>query len=181
MPPGFTGKRCETNINECINNPCVNGECKDEVNGYKCQCNSGFFGQNCDISCPTENSNYRVVDNLCYYFNTTYKNYDTQKQFCKTLFSGNGRLFEPKDLATYNKLYQVAKDNFSREYWFFGIQDPYKNGTLEYASNNLPLPFTVPYGGIGYSEKCVLICPPGVWYRWCCTSCNQYAICENSS
>jgi hypothetical protein len=27
-PPEFTGKRCEVNIDECINSPCVNGVCE---------------------------------------------------------------------------------------------------------------------------------------------------------
>ena len=174
-----TGKRCEENIDECIN--CINGECKDEINGYKCQCHSGFFGQNCDITCPTENSNYQVVDNLCYYFNNTYVNYDTQKQFCKTLFSGNGRLFEPQDLATFNKVYNVAKDNYSNKYWYIGVRDPYENGTITFTSNDLLLHFTIPWGGVSYrNQKCVLIYPPGKLHRFKC-SVGEYAICENSS
>ena len=160
--------------------------CKDEINGYKCQCHSGFFGQNCD--CPTGYGNYKVVDDKCYYFKNAFGNYEPQKQFCKTLFSGNGRLFEPQNLATLNKVHNVAKDNFSREFWYVGVRDPYKNGTLKFENNGLPLPFTWPMHGVDKyfmdvdnNEDCVLIYPDGKWRRFCCSCNTQYAICENAS
>ena len=39
--PGYTGSFCEVEINECDANPCVNGVCSDEINGYTCSCNAG--------------------------------------------------------------------------------------------------------------------------------------------
>ena len=188
VPPGFTGKRCETNIDKsrislsldkCINNPCgINGECTDDINGFKCQCNSGFFGQTCNITCP-----YHVVEDRCYYFREDYT-YDTQKKFCKTLFSGNGRLFEPQDLATFNKVYNVAKNSLDSDLdldWWMGIRDPFKNGTLAFESNGLPLPFTIPTDGVNHdTEDCVLIKTPGKWISFYCSA-YQNAICENSS
>ena len=47
--PGFTGLFCETNIDECYTKPCSpHGECLDLVNGYQCQCQSSWYGYNCD-------------------------------------------------------------------------------------------------------------------------------------
>jgi len=35
-------------INECASMPCLNGApCSDRVNGYSCQCASGYTGTNC--------------------------------------------------------------------------------------------------------------------------------------
>ena len=48
-PPGTIGKNCETDVNECLNNPCLNnGVCEDQLNHYQCVCASGFYGDNCD-------------------------------------------------------------------------------------------------------------------------------------
>lgn len=39
---GFTGTRCEVNVNECESNPCQNeGTCIDERGGYRCICMPG--------------------------------------------------------------------------------------------------------------------------------------------
>lgn len=46
---GFTGQRCEININECASNPCANGStCIDRINDYTCTCPPGYAGRRCD-------------------------------------------------------------------------------------------------------------------------------------
>ena len=42
--PGFTGKLCGEEINECLPNPCTNGAtCTDRSNDYECQCTLGRY------------------------------------------------------------------------------------------------------------------------------------------
>jgi hypothetical protein len=46
--PGFEGKRCEKDLNECQSNPCANGgTCHDLHNDYRCSCPPGWTGTNC--------------------------------------------------------------------------------------------------------------------------------------
>lgn len=43
----ISGNHCETNINDCIHDPCVNnGTCIDEINDYSCKCYTGYTGTN---------------------------------------------------------------------------------------------------------------------------------------
>lgn len=50
---GFTGQRCEININECAGDPCANGAtCEDGINDYSCVCAVGFAGRDC--ATPTD-------------------------------------------------------------------------------------------------------------------------------
>ncbi|XP_027059482.1 neurogenic locus Notch protein-like [Pocillopora damicornis] len=46
---GFTGKNCESDINECSKSPCKNGaKCVNLKGSYRCDCKSGYTGKNCE-------------------------------------------------------------------------------------------------------------------------------------
>ena len=48
---GYTGERCETNIDECESIPCDNdGSCIDGVNFYTCECTADYTGESCETN-----------------------------------------------------------------------------------------------------------------------------------
>ena len=44
---GYTGIDCETNIDDCLPNPCIHGNCTDGINTFNCTCESGYYGDTC--------------------------------------------------------------------------------------------------------------------------------------
>lgn len=70
--PGYTGLRCETNIDDCETNKCKNNAtCVDLIEGYQCKCQGGYMGQ---YTITDYKETIRIL-NFCVY--------DTG-QFCET-------------------------------------------------------------------------------------------------
>ena len=110
---GFTGIHCEVNIDECSGNPCFNGECTDGVNEYSCQCEVGYFGTNCNSTCPIDNPMYKMINDQCYFFVNETLNFDEAKENCNTSFHGTtGKLAEPKTKAFSDRLYEESVNMF---------------------------------------------------------------------
>ena len=67
--PGWQGRLCSQEVNECMSQPCANGGiCTDALNGFTCECTSNFGGATCteDINeCLTRQPcrNYVLCDN----------------------------------------------------------------------------------------------------------------------
>ncbi len=48
-PTGFNGRYCENNIDDCLNQPCMNNStCVDGINSYYCLCTNYFVDKDCN-------------------------------------------------------------------------------------------------------------------------------------
>lgn len=47
---GYTGRHCETDINECYSDPCHYGTCIDGLASFSCQCKPGYTGRLCETN-----------------------------------------------------------------------------------------------------------------------------------
>ncbi|CAM4564566.1 unnamed protein product, partial [Lepidochelys kempii] len=54
LPPGFSGERCESDLDQCVPvNPCRNGgSCLDGAGAFTCLCPPGFSGERCQTPLP---------------------------------------------------------------------------------------------------------------------------------
>jgi hypothetical protein len=153
-------------------------------------CETGYFGLNCDSTCPTNDPNYHLLNDHCIFLEKSNKNYEDAKQNCESKFSGHGKLFEPKTWSENQMAYKIAKASGSL--WWIGVNDKQTEGSFVYESNGSPLSYTpkfyAGYGSIGTSQNCIIYNPPSSgdesdivhWLDISCTS-AFYSICENST
>lgn len=59
---GYTGRNCETNIDDCQHQPCRHGgSCIDLVNDYKCVCRLPHTGRDCESKLDPCSPNRSVI------------------------------------------------------------------------------------------------------------------------
>ena len=69
-------------IDECLSNPCVNGNCTDMVAGYTCHCDVLFTGLHCDVrvdvceSLPCQNNGNCMLGDFGYECDCTRTGFD---------------------------------------------------------------------------------------------------------
>uniref|UniRef100_A0A1A9UCN5 Uncharacterized protein n=1 Tax=Glossina austeni TaxID=7395 RepID=A0A1A9UCN5_GLOAU len=84
-PAGFSGRRCEIDIDECSSQPCYNGgSCSDLPQGYRCECPPGYSGINCQDEASDCGENICPARAMCKN-EPGYKNYTC---LCRSGYTG---------------------------------------------------------------------------------------------
>ncbi|KAM3599899.1 uncharacterized protein V6R79_013549 [Siganus canaliculatus] len=82
--PGFTGQRCETDVDECQSNPCLNGAtCLDGVNSFSCLCLPSYSGELCEQDSEVCGFGWQKFQSHCYKYFTHRRTWDAAERECR--------------------------------------------------------------------------------------------------
>ena len=151
------------------------------IGGLRCEQNTGYQTP----PCPTDDSQFDVINNRCVCFETTKLTYDQAIENCKEKlkdYGGGGILYEPNSIAEQKRIVDMAYERWSDSYWtWIGVTDKTTEGQFTYNSNNQPINFTpnwhVSVGGSrGRRQNCIIMyvdAPSGSSYsKWLDDSCT---------
>lgn len=82
--PGFSGQRCETDVDECHSNPCLNGAtCMDGVNSFTCLCLPSYVGQLCEQDTEVCGFGWQKFQSHCYKYFKHRRPWDAAERECR--------------------------------------------------------------------------------------------------
>ncbi|KAM6930912.1 versican a [Xenentodon cancila] len=83
-PPGYTGHRCETDVDECQSNPCRNGgTCIDGLASFTCVCLPSYSGLYCETDTETCDYGWHKFQGHCYRYFPQRKSWDSAERECR--------------------------------------------------------------------------------------------------
>ena len=93
------------------------------------------------------------MNDRCYYFhNEEVKSFEDAQRICSEKFKehgfSNGRLYEPKDIENFAKIYELAEEfsyHPTLQIWL-GLNDKSNEGEFVYNSNGKQPKFNAPWG-----------------------------------
>lgn len=119
---GYSGKDCqvdETQLDECLSNPCQNGgNCVDKIGGYFCKCKLAFKGSNCeDVAHPDLLGGMASRGSSQYVIVTSRKTWLKAREHCRAL---GGDLAAVETEEEWRHVYDQVKAVDGDEYHWLG-------------------------------------------------------------
>uniref|UniRef100_A0A4W4H9A3 Versican core protein n=1 Tax=Electrophorus electricus TaxID=8005 RepID=A0A4W4H9A3_ELEEL len=82
--PGFSGERCENDIDECRSNPCHNGAtCIDGANSFTCVCLPSYSGDLCEQDTESCDFGWHKFQGYCYKYFHHRRTWDVAERECR--------------------------------------------------------------------------------------------------
>ncbi|XP_032426319.1 versican core protein [Xiphophorus hellerii] len=168
--PGFSGLRCETDVDECNSNPCLNGAtCLDRVNSFTCLCLPSYTGELCEQDTEVCGFGWAKFQSHCYKYFKHRRTWDAAEREC--------RLHGGHLTSILSREEQIFVNRLGSDYQWIGLNDRMFERDFRWTDGN-PMQYdnwrpNQPDSFFQSGEDCVVM----IWHeggQWNDVPCNYH-------
>ncbi|TRY94620.1 hypothetical protein DNTS_001876 [Danionella cerebrum] len=128
--PGYTGEKCEIDIDECHPNPCRNGgTCIDGVNSFTCICLPSYTGALCEEDTEMCSYGWHKFQGHCYKYFHYRRNWDTAERECRLQGGHLASVLSHEEQLYINRL--------GHDYQWIGLNDKMYENDFRWTDNSI--------------------------------------------
>ncbi|KAF7647559.1 hypothetical protein LDENG_00170790, partial [Lucifuga dentata] len=168
--PGYSGDRCETDIDECQSNPCRNGgTCIDGLASFMCVCLPSYSGLYCEEDTETCDYSWHKFQGHCYRYFHNRRNWDAAERECRMHGAHLTSILSHEEQQFVNRLGQ--------DYQWIGLNDKMFDSDFRWTDGS-PMQYenwrpNQPDSFFSSGEDCVVM----IWHedgQWNDVPCNYH-------